>query len=92
MFGALADRYGPSRVIAMGGVMIAAGLALTPFVTSAWALIFSLGLLRAIGAGAGSLTILIGAASRTLKNDFGAAHAVMPPSLNMSVIGCSGDG
>ena len=66
VFGALADRYGPSRVIAMGGVMIATGLALTPFVTSEWALIFSLGLLSAIGAGAGSLTILIGAASRTL--------------------------
>ena len=43
VFGALADRYGPSRVIALGGVMIAAGLALTPFVTSEWALIFSLG-------------------------------------------------
>ncbi len=40
LFGALADRHGPSRVIAAGGVMIAAGMALTPFVSSEWALIF----------------------------------------------------
>ena len=66
VFGALADRYGPSRVIAAGGVMIAAGMALTPFVSSEWALIFSLGVLSAVGAGAGSLTILIGAASRAI--------------------------
>ena len=66
VFGALADSYGPSRVIAAGGVMIAAGMALTPFVSSEWALIFSLGVLSAVGAGAGSLTILIGAASRVI--------------------------
>ena len=66
VFGALADRYGPSRVIAAGGIMIAAGMALTPFVTSQWALIFSLGILSAVGAGAGSLTILLGAASRAI--------------------------
>lgn len=64
VFGALADRYGPSPVIAAGGVIIAAGFALTPFVSSEWALIFSLGILSAVGAGAGSLTILLGAASR----------------------------
>lgn len=51
VFGALADRYGPSRVIAAGGVMIAAGMALTPFASSEWSLIFSLGVLSAIGAG-----------------------------------------
>ncbi len=66
LFGALADRYGPSPVIAAGGVMIAAGFALTPFVSSEWALIFSLGILSAVGAGAGSLTILLGAASRDI--------------------------
>lgn len=66
VFGALADRHGPSQVIALGGILIAAGFALTPFVTSEWGLIFSLGLLSAAGAGAGSLTILIGAASRNL--------------------------
>ena len=66
VFGALADRHGPGRVIAVGGVMIAVGMALTPFVSSEWALIFALGILSSAGAGAGSLTILIGAASRAI--------------------------
>src|SRR5438477_517322 len=39
LLGAVADRYGPGRVIAAGGVMLAAGLALTPFVHSESALI-----------------------------------------------------
>ncbi len=66
VFGALADRHGPGRVIAAGGVMIAAGMAMIPFVSSEWALIFTLGIVSAAGAGAGSLTILIGAASRAI--------------------------
>jgi predicted MFS family arabinose efflux permease len=66
LFGALADRFGPGRVIALGGVMLAAGLALTPFVQSEWALIATLGIVSAFGAGAGSLSILIGAVSQRL--------------------------
>ena len=33
-FGAVADRYGPGRVIAFGGIMLALGTAATPFVRS----------------------------------------------------------
>src|SRR5258708_29659135 len=66
LFGALADRFGSGKVIASGGVMLAAGLALTPFVHSEWALIATLGIVSAFGAGAGSLSILIGAVSQRL--------------------------
>src|SRR5712692_1302389 len=66
VFGAFADRYGPGRAIAIGGVLLAAGLALTPFVRSEWALIATLGIVSAFGAGAGSLSILIGAVSQRL--------------------------
>ena len=66
VFGGFADRFGPGRVIAVGGVMLAAGLALTPFVQSEWALIATLGVLSAFGAGAGSLSILIGAVSQRI--------------------------
>jgi predicted MFS family arabinose efflux permease len=66
VFGGFADRFGPGRVIAIGGVMLAAGLALTPFVQSEWALIATLGVLSAFGAGAGSLSILIGAVSQRI--------------------------
>ncbi len=69
IFGALADRWGPVSVMIAGGVTLALGFALTPFMTSEWGLIFSLGLLMSAGAGAGSFSILIGAASQRLPAD-----------------------
>ena len=41
-------------------------MALTPFVSSQWALVFTLGVLSAAGAGAGSFSILIGATAQRL--------------------------
>ncbi len=67
--GAMADRYGPARVLVAGLVVLAVGTALTPFMTSALGLIFSIGLLTAIGAGAGSFSVLIGAAAQHLTTD-----------------------
>ena len=64
--GAIADKYGPGRVIALGGVLLAAGMAATPFVQSEWALLLTMGLLSAAGAGAGSFSILIGATAQRL--------------------------
>lgn len=64
--GALADRYGPGRVLAGGVLMLSLGSALTPFMSSTWGLIVSLGLFSALGSGAGSFSVLIGAASHRL--------------------------
>jgi MFS family permease len=61
LFGAIADRYGPTRVVMLGAVLLAAGLGATPFVTSEWGLMLTLGIVAAAGAGAGSFSILIGA-------------------------------
>jgi predicted MFS family arabinose efflux permease len=69
VFGVVADRWGPVKVIMLGGLMLAAGTALTPFVHSEWMLIFTLGFLAAAGAGAGSFSILIGAAAQRLPAD-----------------------
>ena len=66
IFGAVADKYGPGRVLVLGGVMLAAGTAATPFMSSEWGLIFSMGVLSAAGAGAGSFSILIGATAQRL--------------------------
>jgi predicted MFS family arabinose efflux permease len=66
IFGAIADRYGPGRVIVLGGVILAAGTFLTTQFTSQWGLIFSMGILSAAGAGAGSFSILISAAAQRL--------------------------
>src|SRR5207302_247648 len=67
--GALADRYGPAGILAAGLVVLATGMALTPFMTSGFGLIVSLGILAAIGSGAGSFSVLIGAASQHLTTD-----------------------
>jgi MFS family permease len=64
--GAVADRYGPSAVLVGGLLVMALGSAATPFVTTGFGLVVSLGLLSAIGAGAGSFSILIGAAAQRL--------------------------
>lgn len=67
--GAIADHYG-SRLVLIGGlVTLALGCAITPFLDSSFGLIVSLGLLSAIGAGAGSFSVLIGAASKRLPAD-----------------------
>ncbi len=66
VFGAVADKYGTGRVIALGGVMLAIGTAATPFVQSEWGLLLTMGFLSAAGAGAGSFSILIGATAQRL--------------------------
>src|SRR6266849_2832564 len=99
VFGALADRFGQGKVIAIGGVLLAAGLALTPFVRSEWALIATLGIVSAFGAGAGSLSILIGAVSQRLapeRRSFAAGFVnaggslgqfVFAPLVQMAIVG-----
>lgn len=66
VFGAVADKYGPARVIVLGALLLAGGLALTPFVSTQWGLIATMGILSAAGAGAGSFSILIGATAQRL--------------------------
>jgi MFS family permease len=66
IFGALADRAGSFRIIAIGAVLLALGLALTPFMHTSFGLILVLGVLSAAGAGGGSFSILIGAAAQRL--------------------------
>ncbi|WP_264179921.1 MFS transporter [Luteimonas panaciterrae] len=66
VFGAIADRHGPVRVVWAGTLLLAVGLALTPFLQSQWGLVITLGVLTAAGAGAGSFSILIGATASRL--------------------------
>ena len=66
VFGAMADKWGSSKVIILGALMLAAGTALTPFAGTQWSLIMCMGVLSAAGAGAGSFSILIGATAQRL--------------------------
>jgi predicted MFS family arabinose efflux permease len=65
-FGALADSKGSGRVLVLGGVLLAVGMALTPFFVSGFGLLLTLGVVAAAGAGAGSFSILIGSMARRL--------------------------
>ena len=69
IFGAVADKYGASPVIVFGAVLLAAGMAMTPFMHSQVGLILAMGIITAAGAGAGSFSILIGASAQQLPAD-----------------------
>lgn len=66
VFGAIADKYGAVRVIIVGALMLAVGSVLTPFMTTSTGLLFTMGVIAAAGAAAGSFSILIGIASQSL--------------------------
>jgi len=64
--GAVADRYGTGRVIALGGVLVMAGTVLTPYAHSTLMLIVLIGVIAAGGAGMSGLGVLMSAVSRAL--------------------------
>lgn len=64
--GALADRFGFGRVLVGGVLLLAVGTALTPLLTSRFGFVLTIGILSALGSGAGSFTVLIGALARRL--------------------------
>ena len=66
--GAVADRFGAGPVLVGGLLILALGSAVTPFIASGFGLIVSLGLLAAIGSGAGSFSVLIGAAAQRIPH------------------------
>ena len=64
--GAFADKYGPRPVLLYGLLILVVGSALTPFVNSGLGLTLTLGVLTAIGAGACSFSVLLGAAAQRM--------------------------
>jgi predicted MFS family arabinose efflux permease len=64
--GALADRFGPERVLYGGLALLAVGSAITPWSGGTLGLIASLGLLSAMGSGSSSFSVLFGAAANRL--------------------------
>jgi MFS family permease len=64
--GAFADKFGPRPVLLSGLLILVLGSALTPFVSSQLGLILTLGLLTAIGSGACSFSVLLGAVAQRM--------------------------
>ena len=76
--GAFADKFGPRPVLLSGLLILVLGSALTPFVSSQLGLIVTLGLLTAIGSGACSFSVLLGAvAQRMPATSRGAASGII---------------
>ena len=76
--GALADRFGPERVLYGGITLLAVGSALVPWTGSTLGLIASLGILSAMGSGASSFSVLFGAAANRLPLEArGAASGIV---------------
>ena len=76
--GAIADQYGPKPILMGGILLLALGMGITPFMTSTLGLIFSMGLLTAIGSGSCSFSVLLGAAYQRLpKETHGKASGII---------------
>jgi predicted MFS family arabinose efflux permease len=76
--GAVADRYGPGRVLMTGILIFALSNALTPRITTSLGLVLTIGLLSAVGSGAVSFSVLIGAVTRRIPAaDRGTAAGVI---------------
>ena len=73
--GALADRWGPRPILVAGMLLLALACALTPLVHEGFGLTILLGLLANVGSGAGSFSVLIGAASQRVPPEARAASS-----------------
>jgi predicted MFS family arabinose efflux permease len=87
--GALADRYGAGRVLGVGILMVGAGTALTVIAGTTPALVFTIGVLVAIGAGAAGPGILLAAVQRLVppeKRGIGAGMVTAGGSLGQLTV------
>jgi len=64
--GAVADKYGTGRVIAVGAVLVMFGTVLTPHATSTWMLVLLIGVVSAGGAGMAGMGVLMSAVARAV--------------------------
>jgi MFS family permease len=64
--GLLAERFGSARVLLGGVLILALGSVLTPFMTSSFGFVLTIGILIAVGSGAGSFSTLIGTLAQRL--------------------------
>src|SRR5258705_556424 len=85
--GAIADRFGPAPVLVSGVLILALGTALTPVLTTSSGLVFTIGILTAIGAGSGSFSMLIGTVMGRLPPDHrGNVAVIFTPGSDVSII------
>ena len=64
--GAVADKYGTGRVIAIGALLVMLGTVLTPYATTTWMLVLLIGVIAAGGGGMAGLGVLMSSVARAV--------------------------
>jgi MFS family permease len=85
VLGALADRFGPRRLILLGGVLLAASLWADSFVTRAWHLYLAFGLVTAIGVATAGWTPAVVMVQRQWSARLGLALGIAGSGVGLGI-------
>jgi MFS family permease len=85
VLGALADRFGPRRLILIGGVLLAASLWADSLVTRAWHLYVAFGLLTAVGVATAGWTPAVVMVQRQWKARLGLALGIAGSGVGLGI-------
>jgi MFS family permease len=85
VLGALTDRFGPRRLILIGGVLLAAALWADSLITHAWQLYLSFGLLTAVGVATAGWTPAVVLVQRQWKARLGLALGIAGSGVGLGI-------
>jgi MFS family permease len=85
VLGALADRFGPRRLILIGGVLLAGSLWADSLITRAWHLYLSFGLLTAVGVATAGWTPAVVMVQRQWKARLGLALGIAGSGVGLGI-------
>jgi len=85
VLGALADRFGPRRLILIGGVLLAGALWADSLVTRAWHLYLTFGLLTAVGVATAGWTPAVVMVQRQWKARLGLALGIAGSGVGLGI-------
>jgi MFS family permease len=85
VLGALADRFGPRRLILIGGVLLAGSLWADSLVTRAWHLYVTFGLLTAVGVATAGWTPAVVLVQRQWKAHLGLALGIAGSGVGLGI-------
>ncbi|HEY7654679.1 MAG TPA: MFS transporter [Methylomirabilota bacterium] len=85
ILGALADRFGPRRLILVGGVLLAAALWADSFVTRAWHLYLAFGLVTAVGVATAGWTPAVVMVQRQWSSRLGLALGIAGSGVGLGI-------
>ncbi|MFZ2207857.1 MAG: MFS transporter, partial [Porticoccaceae bacterium] len=85
--GRLVERFGPRRLMLVGSLVMASGLALTSLIQTWWQLYLSYGVLTAIGLGACGWVPSVILAEKWCPNRVGTALGIVTAGIGVGILG-----